>query len=413
MSCPTARSAPKGGPCAAPSAGTAGSRTRRARAARAGRAVRPARPGRAAAPSPPPREQSRRGPAPSIERPALRQSPPPAAPPRAPVPPSAEPPPPLPTSGAPPPSFDGAAYADAAGAERPRRSSMPPRRSAAAATRSSCGPGRRRSSRCSPLGTIAAVSYWGLPDWVPVSRPTFALGQPDLQLDFPADQQERRQLPNGTEYFGASGTITNVGSEAQSVPPILIVLRDARDRIVYSLEVQPPKRSLAPGESVTVNEAVTDVPRSARSPRSAGSRPRALLEFDQDRVAAPAELVARTHRRPAAGPSAWRTIAAGRICAVTRASASTTPRAGARPEPGRRPRPPGQERRRAHRTWFPPRSPCASALRRAFRSRTTSRAKLLRRPRLQACGRFAKGPLLPRGGRTSRALSIMRSWRNW
>jgi predicted Zn finger-like uncharacterized protein len=111
--------------------------------------------------------------------------------------------------------------------------------------------------------TIAAVSYWGLPEWVPVSRPTFAMGQPDLQLDFPADQQERRQLPNGTEYFGASGTITNIGSTAQDVPPILIVLRDARDRIVYSWELQPPKRSLAPGESVTVNEAVTDVPRSA------------------------------------------------------------------------------------------------------------------------------------------------------
>lgn len=113
-------------------------------------------------------------------------------------------------------------------------------------------------------GTIAAVSYWGLPDWVPVSRPTFALGQPDLQLDFPADQQERRQLPNGTEYFGASGTITNIGGEARDVPPILIVLRDARDRIVYSWEVRPPKRTLAPGESVSVNEAVTDVPRSAR-----------------------------------------------------------------------------------------------------------------------------------------------------
>jgi predicted Zn finger-like uncharacterized protein len=113
-------------------------------------------------------------------------------------------------------------------------------------------------------GTIAAVSYWGLPEWVPVSRPTFAMGQPDLQLDFPADQQERRQLPNGTEYFGASGSITNIGSSAQNVPPILIVLRDARDRIVYSWEVQPPKRTLAPGESVSVNEAVTDVPRSAR-----------------------------------------------------------------------------------------------------------------------------------------------------
>ena len=113
------------------------------------------------------------------------------------------------------------------------------------------------------IGTIAAVSYWGLPDWVPVSRPTFAMGQPDLQLDFPVDQQERRQLPNGTEYFSASGTITNIGGEAQDVPTILIVLRDARDRIVYSWEVQPPQRTLAPGESVNVNEAVTDVPRSA------------------------------------------------------------------------------------------------------------------------------------------------------
>jgi len=114
------------------------------------------------------------------------------------------------------------------------------------------------------VGTIVALSYWGLPDWVPVNHPTFAMGQPDLQLEFPADQQERRQLPNGTEYFGASGTITNIGSEARRVPAILIVLRDARDRIVYSWEVEPPKRTLAPGETVSVNEAVTDVPRSAK-----------------------------------------------------------------------------------------------------------------------------------------------------
>jgi hypothetical protein len=113
-------------------------------------------------------------------------------------------------------------------------------------------------------GLIVAVSYFGLPDWVPMSRPTFALGQSDLQLDFPAERQERRQLPNGTEFFGASGTITNTGSTAQAVPPILIVLRDARDRIVYSWEVYPPKRTLAPGETMAINEAVTDVPRSAR-----------------------------------------------------------------------------------------------------------------------------------------------------
>ncbi|MCT2559947.1 zinc-ribbon domain-containing protein [Tsuneonella sp. YG55] len=114
------------------------------------------------------------------------------------------------------------------------------------------------------LGTVAAVSYWGLPDWVPISRPTFAIEQPDLVLDFPRDQQERRTLPNGTEYFGASGTVKNVGRETRKVPSILIVLSDARDRIVYTWEIASPKPELAPGETVTINEAVTDIPKSAR-----------------------------------------------------------------------------------------------------------------------------------------------------
>jgi predicted Zn finger-like uncharacterized protein len=114
------------------------------------------------------------------------------------------------------------------------------------------------------LGTIGAVSYWGLPDWVPISRPTFAIEQPDLVLDFPRDQQERRTLPNGTEYFGASGTVKNVGRETRKVPSILIVLSDARDRIVYTWEIASPKPELAPGETVTINEAVTDIPKSAR-----------------------------------------------------------------------------------------------------------------------------------------------------
>ena len=211
-------------------------------------------------------------PGPAIERHRFVASPPPPPPPSplpaaAPEPEVREPeaPPPLPAGAAPPPSFEPPPAPVANETER-----APSQFEAAPPFR------RRRNAlrlwtwaavvfAALALGTMVAVSSWGLPDWVPVDRPTFALGQPDLQLDFPADQQERRQLPNGTEYFGASGTITNVGSEAQRVPPILIVLRDARDRIVYSFEVQPPKRSLAPGESVTVNEAVTDVPRSARS----------------------------------------------------------------------------------------------------------------------------------------------------
>jgi predicted Zn finger-like uncharacterized protein len=114
------------------------------------------------------------------------------------------------------------------------------------------------------LGTVVAVSYWGLPDWVPISRPTFGLGQSDLVLDFPQDKQDRRQLPNGTEFFGASGSVTNVGSRTRGLPPILIVLRDARDRIVYTWEIAPPQRSIAPGETVNVNEAVTDIPKAAK-----------------------------------------------------------------------------------------------------------------------------------------------------
>lgn len=115
------------------------------------------------------------------------------------------------------------------------------------------------------LGLAGVVAWAGLPDWVPVARPTFAHAQQDLALDFPPKRQDRRTLPNGTEYFGASGTVTNIGRETRTVPVILIVLRDTQNRIVYSWEVVPPKRSLAPGETITINEAVTDVPKSAKA----------------------------------------------------------------------------------------------------------------------------------------------------
>ena len=115
------------------------------------------------------------------------------------------------------------------------------------------------------VGAIAAVQRYGLPAWASPAASTFAQAQPDLVLDFPAERQDRRTLPNGTEFFGASGTVTNIGSEERSVPSILIVMRDAHERIVYSWEVIPPRSRLAPGESITINEAVTDVPKSATS----------------------------------------------------------------------------------------------------------------------------------------------------
>lgn len=115
------------------------------------------------------------------------------------------------------------------------------------------------------VAVLVVLATWlGLPRWLPAAHATFGAGNPDLVLAFPSERQDRRTLPNGTEYFGASGTVTNVGKQAQEVPPILIVLRDAQDKVVYTWDVTPPRELLKPGQSVTVNEAVTDVPKSAK-----------------------------------------------------------------------------------------------------------------------------------------------------
>lgn len=113
-------------------------------------------------------------------------------------------------------------------------------------------------------GLGAAAWHFGLPQWLPVAGQTFGADRPDLELSFPPERQDRRELPNGTEYFGASGTVTNVGKDVRALPEILIVLRDSSDKVVKTWEVPPPQDELAPGESVTINAAVTDVPKSAK-----------------------------------------------------------------------------------------------------------------------------------------------------
>lgn len=113
------------------------------------------------------------------------------------------------------------------------------------------------------LGAVGATAWYGLPDWMPFARPTFAEAQPGLKLDFPAKQQDRRQLPNGTWYYGVNGKVTNISDVSRSVPPILVVLRGSRGQIVRTAEIRPAKRVLAPGESVSVNEALVPVEKSA------------------------------------------------------------------------------------------------------------------------------------------------------
>ncbi|WP_240654638.1 zinc-ribbon domain-containing protein [Croceicoccus ponticola] len=111
---------------------------------------------------------------------------------------------------------------------------------------------------------FAAVRFYGAPAWLPVGQVAFAPASDNLELDFPADKQDRRTLPNGLQFFAASGTVKNIGSSTEHVPDVQVVLRDAQERVVYTWELEPPKRELAPGETVSINEAVTDVPASAR-----------------------------------------------------------------------------------------------------------------------------------------------------
>ena len=117
------------------------------------------------------------------------------------------------------------------------------------------------------LGAIAATAYYGLPSWLPFAQAQFAEGQPGLKLDFPDKQQGQRELSDHTWFFEANGSVTNTSPEPRSVPTILVVLYNARGSQVWVQELHSPKRVLAPGESVPINEALINVPRAARKAR--------------------------------------------------------------------------------------------------------------------------------------------------
>lgn len=124
------------------------------------------------------------------------------------------------------------------------------------------------------LWTIAAVAFaslviliggalyaFGPPNWVQ-SYQMASVDDTPLLIEL-SKKQDRRTLQDGTEYFAASGTIINPSNTEQSVPPMLVILRDASGRIVYSWKMKAPTKALAPGAKINFNEAKLDVPRAA------------------------------------------------------------------------------------------------------------------------------------------------------
>ncbi len=167
-------------------------------------------------------------------------------------------------------------YASVSAEPTPFSSDLPPSMRYQAEEEESLGYDPRRRARRNPqrMWTIAAIvtallltgiaaALWmgGVPRWA--SGLTQAAAEPDLVIEL-AKNQEHRELPDGTIYFAASGTVINPTDREQSVPPMLAELRDAKGSVVYSWVIKPPVRSLAPGEKANFNEAKIDIPAAAQ-----------------------------------------------------------------------------------------------------------------------------------------------------
>ena len=107
--------------------------------------------------------------------------------------------------------------------------------------------------------TGAAIWYFG----VPVTGFGMAVREPDLKIVL-NENLEMNRRDDGTPYFIASGSIVNPTATTQAVPEMLVTLKDASGRSVYSWKMRAKARTLAPGEKVDFSEARLDIPLAAR-----------------------------------------------------------------------------------------------------------------------------------------------------
>lgn len=117
------------------------------------------------------------------------------------------------------------------------------------------------------LRTIAAVAFasivllMGVAVWY-FGVPQAGLGaggdEPDLKIVLHNNDLSERA--DGTPFYIASGTIVNPTGSSQEVPDMLITLKDAGGRPVYSWKLKPKQRDLAAGGSIDFSEARLDVP---------------------------------------------------------------------------------------------------------------------------------------------------------
>jgi len=104
-----------------------------------------------------------------------------------------------------------------------------------------------------------ALWYFGVP------AGSFSSGakEPDLKI-VTTPGLELQYRTDGSPFFIASGSIVNPTDEELEIPDMLVTLKDAGGRAVYSWKAKAPAAKLAPGARINFSEAQIDVPRSSR-----------------------------------------------------------------------------------------------------------------------------------------------------
>ncbi len=133
---------------------------------------------------------------------------------------------------------------------------------------------RRNPARYWTIGAIlfallaaaagGALWHFGAPDWAINLGLAANRQQPQLLFYLPKEP-ERRKLPTGDEYFAFSGRIVNSADQELTVPPIVVELRDAQGRLVFSWITKADKARLKPNEEARVSESRLDIPKNARN----------------------------------------------------------------------------------------------------------------------------------------------------
>ncbi|WP_326490597.1 thioredoxin [Sphingobium sufflavum] len=116
------------------------------------------------------------------------------------------------------------------------------------------------------LTAVAGGALWhfGPPGWAVSLGLAANREQPQLLFYLPKEP-ERRKLPTGEEYFAFSGRIVNSADQELPVPPIVVELRDAQGRLVFSWITKADKARLKPNEEARVSESRLDIPKNARN----------------------------------------------------------------------------------------------------------------------------------------------------